>query len=476
MTKTNTTSAMKRNKYSLSILLIMLMLGACSVTKDYTKPDLSTPAQFGVTKTVGNDTTVLNRRDFFKNEKLVKLIDKAIEKNSEIQLAIQNIENASAVFRKIKLNYLPELNAQVNANRNTASKNSLAGISAQQFTSSTTTQDFTTSLGLTWEIDIWGKIKRQKEAAMADYLQSQAVKKAVQTRLVADVANGYYNLLMLDNQLLVAKRNIELGENTLKILRIQFKYGDANALGIQQATAQLEQVKALQSQIGQAIAQQEVALSILCGNYPSAIDREHRMNNELNITHMDYGISVLANRPDVLASEFSLRSANARLGIAQASLYPAISLSAQAGLNSLKVSNWFAVPASLFSTFAGGITQPIFNRGTLKLQQKQAKIDYEKAVINFRQSVLAAYGEVSVALIKEEQLKEQARHTSLREQELEKGIVTAKKLFKNGMVTYLEVITAENNYLEASLASAQLQREQIVNKIELYRAVGGGWN
>ena len=364
----------------------------------------------------------------------------------------------------------------INANRNTASKNSLAGISAQQFTSSTTTQDFTTLLGLTWEVDIWGKIKRQKEAAMADYLQSQAVKKAVQTKLVADVANGYYNLLMLDNQLLVAKRNIELGENTLQILRIQFKYGDANALGIQQATAQLELVRALQSQIGQDILQQEIALSILCGDYPSAIDRQEKINNELNTAHMDYGVSVLANRPDVFASELGLRSANAKVGLAQASLYPSISLSSQAGLNALKVSNWFAVPASLFSTFAGGITQPIFNRGALKLQQKQAKIDYEKAVINFRQSVLAAYGEVSIALIKEEKLQEQAKHTRLREQELERAIVTAKKLFKNGMVNYLEVISAENNYLQASLARAQLQREQIANKIELYRAVGGGWN
>ncbi|MGO4875627.1 efflux transporter outer membrane subunit [Pedobacter psychrotolerans] len=467
---------MNRYKSSLPVLFMMLMLGACSVTKDYTKPALAMPAQFGTTENGRNDTTVLDRKDFFKNEKLVKLIDQTIEKNSEIQLAIQNIESAGAIFKKVKLNYLPELNAQMNANRSTASKNSLAGISAQQFTSSTTTQDFTTSLGLTWEIDIWGKIKRQKEAALADYLQSQAVKKAVQTKLVADVANGYYNLLMLDNQLFVAKRNIELGENTLQILRIQFKYGDANALGIQQATAQLAQVKVLLSQIGQDIAQQEIALSILCGNYPSSIDRQENINDELNTTHMDYGVSVLANRPDVSASALSLRSANAKVGVAQASLYPSISLSAQSGLNSLKVSNWFTVPASLFSTFAGGITQPVFNRGALKLQQKHAKIDYEKAVINFRQSVLTAYGEVSIALIKEEKLKEQAIHTRLRAQELEKGMVTAKKLFKNGMVNYLEVIIAENNYLQASLASAQLQRDQIANKIELYRAVGGGWN
>lgn len=467
---------MKQYKNSLSILLLMLLMVSCHVTKDYSKPMLEVPHQFGMAETGEKDSVILNRKDFFGNEKLVVLIDSAIEKNSDMQLAIQNIESAGAIFNKVQLNYLPELNTQINVNRNTSSKNSLAGISAQQFTSNNTTQDFTTSLGLTWEIDIWGKIKRQKEAALSDYLQTQVVKKAVQTKLVADVANAYYNLLMLDNQLAVARRNKALGENTLNILRVQFKYGDANALGIQQATAQIEQVMVLQSQIEQDIALQEIALSILCGNYPSAINRQEKNGNELNSNHMNYGVAVLANRPDVFASELNLRSANARLGVAQASLYPTISLSAQAGLNSLKASNWFSVPASLFTTFTGGITQPIFNRGSLKLQQKQAKIDYEKAVINFRQSVLVAYGEVSIALIRQGKLKEQAEYTKLREQELEKGIVTAKKLFKNGMVNYLEVITAENNYLQASLASVQLQREQIANKIELYRAVGGGWN
>ncbi|MBE9601560.1 efflux transporter outer membrane subunit [Pedobacter sp. MC2016-24] len=467
---------MKRDKNTGSILLMLLFLVSCNVTKDYSKPDLQIPPQFGARQIGQSNMAILNRKDFFKNEKLVQLIDKAIEKNSEMQLAIQNIETAGAIFKKIKLNYLPELNLQINVNRNTSSKNSLAGISAQQFTSTTITQDFTASLALSWEIDIWGKIKMQKEAALSDYLQSLAVKKAIQTRLVADVANAYYNLLMLDNQLFVTKRNKQLGKNTLEILRIQFKYGDANVLGIQQTAAQLEQMKVLQSQIEQDISLQEISLSILCGSYPSAIDRQEKINNELNGINMDYDVAVLANRPDVFASELNLRSANARFGVAQASLYPTLSLSTQTGVNSLKVSNWFSVPASLFNTFAGGITQPIFNRGNLKLQKKHAKIDYEKAVINFRQSVLLAYGEVSAALIKEEKLNEQITYTKLRKLEIEKGIEVTKKLFKNGTVNYLEVITAENNYLQASLASALLQKEQIANKIELYRAVGGGWN
>ncbi|WP_192348713.1 efflux transporter outer membrane subunit [Algoriphagus sp. Y33] len=467
---------MKQYKNSLTILLMVAAMVSCTVTKDYRKPTIGTPTHFSTVESEGKDTVILDRKEFFKNVKLVGLIDHAIEKNSSIQVAIKNIESAEAMFKKTKLNYLPELDAQINANRSRASKNSLAGISAQEFTSSTNTQDFTASMGLAWEIDIWGKIKRQKEAAISEYLQMQQVEKAVQTRLVADVAMGYYNLLMLDNQLSVAERNMQLGENTLDIMRMLYKYGDANALGIQQATAQLEKVKVLKSQIEQDISMQEIALSILCGNFPSAIERQEQTDGELNSMNMDYGVALLSNRPDVLASELNLRSANARVGVAQASLYPTLSLSAQAGLNSLKVSNWFSVPASLFSTVTGGVTQPVFSRGVLKLQGKQAEIDYEKAVTDFRQAVLDAYGEVSIALMKVKKLEEQAGHNNLRERELREGIETAEVLYKNGMVNYLEVITAESNYLQASLESAVLQREQIVNKIELYRAVGGGWN
>ena len=460
----------------LIVLLLQVLLVSCAVTKDYQKPTIEYPSHFSTSEPEGGDTVIMHRKEFFKNEKLLQLIDHAMEKNSTVQLALLNVESAGAILKKVKLNYLPELDAKISGNRSEASKNSLAGISAQEFTSSTVTQDFTAFFGLTWEIDIWGKIKRQKEAVFSEYLQTQEVQKAVQTRLVADVAMGYYNLLMLDSQLAVAKRNIQLGKNTVEILQIQYKYGDSNSFGVLQATAQLEEVKVIQLQIEQAIAQQEVALSILCGYFPSPIERQEQTNSELNSLRMDYDVALLANRPDVFASELNLRAANASVGVAQASLYPTLSLSAQGGLNSLKVSNWFTVPASLFSSVAGGVTQPVFNRGRLKLQEKQAKIDYEKAVIDFRQTVLDAYGEVSIALMNVEKLNEQAKHNKLRELALRQGIETAKTLFKNGMVNYLEVITAENNYLQASLASAVLRREQLSNRIELYRAIGGGWN
>lgn len=462
-------------KNNITIIFLMLFLAACKVTKDYQHPDTRTPEQFRANASVSRDTTILEIRSFFNNKELLSLIDTALLHNNNMQLALQNIAGASAVFKKSKLNYLPELNAQINANRSTASKNSLNGITAEQFTSSRTFSDYTASLGLTWEIDIWGKIKREKEEARSNYLQTQAAKKAIQTRLVADVANGYYNLLMLDAQLEIAFRNKSLSENTLKVLEVQYKVGDANTLGLQQAKAQMEQTKQLIAQIEQDIVLQENALSILCGTYAGSIDRKALKGEELNAQNMDYDVAVLAARPDVFAAELNLRAANARVGVAKASMYPTISLSASAGLNSLMASNWFSIPASLFQNIAGGITQPVFNRKRLKLQHELAKIDREKAVIDFRQTVLVAYGEVSDAIIRDVKLREQLTSAENREQALEEGITSAKALFANGMVNYLEIITAENNYLQAGLSKVQLYREQMAVKIELYRAVGGGW-
>jgi NodT family efflux transporter outer membrane factor (OMF) lipoprotein len=465
---------MKLNK-KYFLLFLVIWVSACNITKNYERPKTSMPADFRFSENTAKDTSILAVRDFFKNESLLALIQHALQQNNNMQIAVQNIASASAVFKKTKLNYFPEINAQLQANSNTASKNSLTGITAEQFTSSRTFHDYTASLGATWEVDIWGKIKREKEEALANLLQSESVRQAIQTRLVADVANSYYNLLMLDNQLVIAKRNKVLNSETLRIVQIQYKAGQATNLAIVQAQAQVEQTGLLIAQIEQDIALQENALSLLCGQYASSIKREANPEGELNTVNMDYDISLLTIRPDVWAAELGLRKANARIGIQQASMYPAISLSATLGLNSLKASNWFSVPASMFYNFAGGLAQPIFNRKRLKLQYEQAKIEYEKSVLVFRQTVLEAYSQVSDALIREQKLQEQFQYAQSREQLLEEGIQNAHILFKNGMASYLEIIAAESNYLQASLAKAQLNREQMAAKIELYRAIGGGW-
>lgn len=457
-----------------AIYICLLLVVSCKVGKDYQRPEFDLPEKYRNETDTNNDTSALphNPRDFFKNKYLLELIDNAFEKNSDLLLAVQNIALAESTLGTVKLNYLPEINAQINSRYTKASRNSSSG----QAGGNLEIRDFNLSAGLTWAIDIWGKIKREKEEALANYLQSQEVRKAVQTKLVADIAKGYYNLLMLDKQLEIANRSKVLSDSTLTMMKIQYQVGDANILGIRQVEAQLNENKILISQIEQSISLQENALDVLCGTYAGAITRKVEDNKEfISVPIEGYPASLLASRPDIKAAELSLRASNARVGIEQAAMYPAINISAEGGLNSLASSNWFSIPASLFETLAGGITQPIFNKGKLKAQYEQAKIEREKEVIRFRQAVLDGYTQVSNALKNKEEIEKQFIFAVTRQKALEEGVASTQLLFRAGTVTYLDIITVQSAYLQSSLQRVQLYKDKALADIELYYALGGGW-
>ncbi len=457
-----------------AICICLLLVVSCKVGKDYQRPELDLPEKYRNETDANNDASALshNPRDFFKNKYLLELIDNAFEKNSDLLLAVQNIALAESTLGPVKLNYLPEINAQIKSQYTKSSQNSSSG----QAGANREIKDFNLSAGLTWNIDIWGKIKREKEEALANYLQSQEVRKAVQTKLVADIAKGYYNLLMLDEQLEIANRSKVLSDSTLTIMKIQYQVGDANILGIRQVDAQLNENKLLISQIEQSISLQENALNVLCGKYAGAITRKIEGNKEfISVPVEGYPASLLASRPDIKAAELSLRASNARVGIQQAAMYPAINISAEGGLSSLTSSNWFSIPASLFGSLAGGITQPIFNKGRLKAQYEQAQIEREKEVIRFRQAVLDGYAQVSNALKNKEEVEKQFIFAKSREKVLEEGITSTQLLFMAGTVNYLDIITVQSAYLQSSLQRVQLYTDKALADIELYYALGGGW-
>lgn len=457
-----------------AICICLLLVVSCKVGKDYQRPELDLPEKYRNETDANNDASALshNPRDFFKNKYLLELIDNAFEKNSDLLLAVQNIALAESTLGAVKLNYLPEINAQIKSQYTKSSQNSSSG----QAGANREIKDFNLSAGLTWNIDIWGKIKREKEEALANYLQSQEVRKAVQTKLVADIAKGYYNLLMLDEQLEIANRSKVLSDSTLTIMKIQYQVGDANILGIRQVDAQLNENKLLISQIEQSISLQENALNVLCGKYAGAITRKIEGNKEfISVPVEGYPASLLASRPDIKAAELSLRASNARVGIQQAAMYPAINISAEGGLSSLTSSNWFSIPASLFGSLAGGITQPIFNKGRLKAQYEQAQIEREKEVIRFRQAVLDGYAQVSNALKNKEEVEKQFIFAKSREKVLEEGITSTQLLFMAGTVNYLDIITVQSAYLQSSLQRVQLYTDKALADIELYYALGGGW-
>lgn len=470
---------MKRYNNNIYIaLLLTLVAGACKVSKDIPKPTNAAPEQFrNSTATDSLSIASLPYKEFFKEKAIRDLIDTAVINNYDIQIAVKNIESASLVFKQAKLGNVPSVNLQVNANTNRFSDNSLNGLSLAQYSTAKHIEDYNATVGLSWEADIWNKIGNQRREAGAAFLQSAEAKKAVQTRLVANVAEGFYNLIMLDTQLDIAKRNLSLNDSTLTIIKLQFDAGQVTSLAIQQAEAQELVAAGLVPQLEQMIGLQEDALSILTGAFPKTIARAGLLGAMQDQNNLSTGFpaAMVSLRPDVKSAELELVKANAKVGIAKAGLYPSFVISATGGVDSYMFKNWFNIPGSLFGMVAGGLTQPIFQHKEMRTQYELALVDRDKAVIQFKQSVLKAVGDVSDQLVKIEKLKQQYTIADTRVGVVKLGLSNANLLFKSGMANYLEVITAQSNALQSELDLATIKTDQLNAEVELYRALGGGW-
>jgi multidrug efflux system outer membrane protein len=469
----------KKNSYQpyLWTLLLVACLASCKVQQEYHRPELQLPAQFSDNNnTDTNSIANLKWNQFFTDTTLQGLIRKGLLYNYDLQIALRNISAANEQVKQAKTLELPQVGVQVAAQIDRPSDNSLNGITAQSFLNQSDLNDYNASIGISWEADIWGKIRMQKQATIAQYLQTYEAAQAIQTRLISDIAQGYYNLLMLDAQLAVAENNLRLSDTTLLLTRLQRDAGNATGLAVEQAEAQKQATAILIPSLQQSIALQEHALSILTGDLPNTIQRNVQLNQINMPDSLAVGIPVamVSRRPDVHAAELGLIVANKEVGVAKANMYPSLNITAQGGLDAFKTSNWFNIPGALFGIVTGTVAQPLFEHRTLKTKYKVAEIQREQSVLQFRQSVLNAVGEVADALTKEEKLKEQQQITSARVDTLHAAIHNAQLLFRSDMATYLEVITAQSNALQAELDLASVQRLRLSAAIDLYRALGGG--
>ena len=461
------------------VAILITTLISCSVSKDIETPKDALPENFR-NVSVSKDTTSiadLEWKNFFTEKDIIRLIDSAVARNNDLQIATKNIEIAQYRFTQSKWNNVPQVNLGVNASTSNPSDNSFTGKNLNQALGQNHINDFTAGATLSWEADIWGKIKNQKKGAFAEYLQSEEVKKALQTTIVADVSKGYYNLLMLDAQLEIARQTLKLNDSTTNIIKLKYDAGQVTSLAIQQSEAQKLNSAQLIPLLEQNISIQENALSVLTGSFPDSKERTIRLSSIAVKNNAAIGVpsSLVSRRPDVKSAELALKVANANVGITKADFYPALRITAQGGVNSFEASNWFNIPASLFGTVAGGLTQPLLNNKRVRTQYNIAVVEREKAVIRFRQAVLVAVGEVADALVAVEKLQQQEAFLQERVKTLQQAIKNANLLFKNGMAEYLEVLSAQASLLQSELELADIKRAQLSANTELYRALGGGW-
>ena len=476
---------------TIKILLFVTFTGfmtSCVTTK-YQAPATNIPADYRS----GIDTSEYEKQSnnhsdpgiasipykkFFTDPLLLRLIDSGIAKNYNLQIALKQIDIAAEGMKQAKWGYAPTVGLTAGqASITRSSDNSMNGMMASQFLGKSYILDYTSNVNISWQADIWGKIKSRKEAALASYLQTREAEHAIQTRLVSDIAQGYYNLLMLDAQIAITNKSIALYDSSINMTKLLRDAGNVTSLAVQQQEAAKEQALASLPQLRQQLAIQENALSILTGQNPGKIER----TNSLQVVQLHdalpvgFPANIVSNRPDIRQAEQSLMQAHALMNVSRASMYPNLSITAQGGLNSFEFNNWFNIPGSLFGMVAGAITQPILQGRQLKTQYEQSKLAREQSELNFKQTILAALGEVSNALIAIDELEKQESHTARQSAILEQTIGDSRLLFLSGQAGYLEILTAQNSKLQSDLALAGLQRQRLNAEVLLYQAVGGGW-
>ena len=466
-----------KNYFRYGFIIFLLAVISCRTGKNYQRPTVLLPERFN-TDSSSHDTSSIadiSWQNYFSDPILRQLIDSGLVRNFDLQFALRNISIAQSQVKQTNWLWVPQLNTKISPYYYRNSDNGPSGINNGAIANNF--NDFQASVNMSWEIDIWGKISRQQEAARANYLQSYEAAKAVQTSLIANIAQGYFNLLTLDQQLLETKRTLALTIDFVKLTRLLYDAGEVTYLGVQQAESQRDNTAQLVPQIEQSLQIQENSLQLLTGSLPGAIYREGNLTDIHFSDSLETGlpVSLLNRRPDVRASELALVQANAQVGINQANMYPALNLTAGAGFESLKASNWFNIPGSLFGLAGATLIQPILQGRQLKTQLEVAKQQREQAVIRFRQSVLTAATEVTNALVRVNKLKEQEKFAQQRADTLTSAVNNSQLLFKNDLANYLEVITAQQTALDAQLSLAFVQNQELNARVELYRSLGGGW-
>ncbi len=462
-------------RYYKSYFLIgfsILTLTAC-VTKKYERPVLNSNDLYRENTTT-DTTTIANLqwKTLFADQGLQLLIEQGINGNLDLKQAIERIKVAEATLLQSRGALLPSLIGDLSvtdSKQSAAALNFPAGININ-----TETQIYKAQLSTSWEADIWGRLSSAKRSAYASLLQTDAAKRAVQTQLIANIANAYYNLLALDKQLSITEQTIKIRQTDVETMKSLKEGAVVNGAAVVQSEANLYAAQVTLPDLKRNIRETENALSILLGRGPGKVDRS-TLDQQTVYNDLQTGVSaqLLQNRPDVQAAELAFRAAFENKNVARASFYPALTLTANGGLSSLSLKNFF--DNSIFYNLIGGITQPIFNKGQNKARLKTAEAQQQIAFYSFQQSLLTGGQEVSNALYAYQTAEEKEKTRAMQVASLTKAVDYTKELLRYSSATnYTDVLTSEQSLLAAQLNSINDRLQKLQSVVNLYRALGGG--
>jgi len=463
---------MRAGMRNIFVVACAVILAGCTMGPDYQRPVVDQPDSFRYATEDAQDTSNLSWWRQFQDPVLDGLINEALAGNKNLGIAAANIEQAAAVLTQIRSPLFPQANYGGNAARQRVSELNATPVPG---TVSNPQNAFQIFAGATWEVDLWGRIQRLSESAQANLFATESAHRGVILSLVASVANTYIQLRGLDEQLLIARYNMDSYGEAVRLFELQFRYGQVSRMTVEQARTRFETAAAMIPQFEAQIAQTEHALSILLGRNPGPIVRGKSLR-ELALPAVPSGLpsQLLERRPDVVQAEQNLIAANARIGAAKALYFPTISLTGSYGHASEDLSDLFEGPARQWK-YSGSVTGPIFTAGAISGQVRQAEAAREAALFAYESSIQSAFVDVENALIARTKIGEQIEAQARLVDAAREYVRLARLQYQGGYVPYSTVLQAEEQLFPAELNYAQYNASLYTSLINIYKAMGGGW-
>jgi outer membrane protein, multidrug efflux system len=467
----------------IQILIIGMLVGCKTLDTNLSIHTAELPEVFNESTVDTASLADINWRDYFKDAFLIQLIDEGLSNNIDLQIAQQRIEMSRASAKFARQAMLPSADAVLGGGVRRFGRYTMDGagnISTEMTPGKivpTNLPDILLGFQAAWEVDIWGKLKNQKKAAAAEVLASMEGRNLIVSNLVAAIAGYYYELIALDNELVIIRQTIVKQQEALEVIKLQKEAGRANELAVQQFNAQLLATKAMEYEALQNIVIAENCLNVLLGRFPQPIPRNAAELQVPIAADVTIGIpaKLLGNRPDIRESEFRLQASKFDLLAARAAFFPNLNITASLGYQAFSPEFLFTTPASLGFTALGSLVTPLINRNALKARFATAKANQLSAMYDYQYSILVAFSEVVSELNQLQHLKQNVALKSQQAELLDQAVMTSRELYRSARAEYLEVLLAQQNALMADLELVNLLRRQKAATVQLYKVLGGGW-
>ena len=475
---------MKISRYTILVFLFLLQgIKSCIPIKQIREVKTNlTKSYNGINKDTLNSAST-SWKVFFNDTELNNLIDSALVNNQELKIFLQKIEVANNEIKIRKGEYLPFVNYKIGSEidkvgeftRNGSVESNLPIKEDKTFPDPLS--NFSLGLNASWELDIWKKLRNSKKAAIIEYLSTIEGKNFIITNLVTEIASAYYELLALDNQLVIINKNLEIQRNALKIVKIQKKAARTTELAVKRFEAELSKNKSRKFEIKQSIVEIENQINFLIGKQPSSINRnsDNFLKKTIDSVFTGIPVQLLSNRPDIRKAEFELEASKLNVKIARANFYPSFSLRAGIGLEAFKTKFLTSTPQSLIYNLSGDIVGPLINRNAIKATYKNANAKQLASIYEYEKTVLNSYIEVINNLSKIENLKNKYAFKNKQVEILTKSIEVSNTLYQSARADYMEVLLTQREALDSKMELIDVKKDRLIARVNLYRSLGGGW-